>query len=178
MLPKRIKNNNTNIKKFILDEKDEKLKANEKGSLIHLVMQKIENCNIEETIDKLTVTEKEKKFLLENKSIIESYIKSDLFKELQEAKEIHKEEAFYMNVKYKHSDVLVQGVIDLYYINKNDELILVDYKTDKNINDEILKERYQNQLLMYKTALEKSLKRKVDKTYIYSTELNKEVKIY
>lgn len=31
---------------------------------------------------------------------------------------------------------------------------------------------------MYKTALEKSLKRKVDKTYIYSTELNKEVKIY
>ena len=83
-----------------------------------------------------------------------------------------------MNVKYKHSDVLVQGVIDLYYINKNDELILVDYKTDKNINDEILKERYQNQLLMYKTALEKSLKRKVDKTYIYSTELNKEVKIY
>lgn len=171
-------NNSTNIKKFILDEKDEKLKANEKGSLIHLVMQKIENCNIEETIDKLTVTEKEKKFLLENKSIIESYIKSDLFKELQEAKEIHKEEAFYMNVKYKHSDVLVQGVIDLYYINKNDELILVDYKTDKNINDEILKERYQNQLLMYKTALEKSLKRKVDKTYIYSTELNKEVKIY
>lgn len=171
-------NNNTNIKKFILDEKDEKLKANEKGSLIHLVMQKIENCNIEETIEKLTVTEKEKKFLLENKSIIESYIKSDLFKELQEAKEIHKEEAFYMNVKYKHSDVLVQGVIDLYYINKNDELILVDYKTDKNINDEILKERYQNQLLMYKTALEKSLKRKVDKTYIYSTELNKEVKIY
>ena len=171
-------NNNTNIKKFILDEKDEKLKANEKGSLIHLIMQKIENCNIEETIEKLTVTEKEKKFLLENKSIIESYIKSDLFKELQEAKEIHKEEAFYMNVKYKHSDVLVQGVIDLYYINKNDELILVDYKTDKNINDEILKERYQNQLLMYKTALEKSLKRKVDKTYIYSTELNKEVKIY
>lgn len=171
-------NNNTNIKKFILDEKDEKLKANEKGSLIHLVMQKIENCNIEETIEKLTVTEKEKKFLLENKSIIESYIKSDLFKELQEAKEIHKEEAFYMNVKYKHSDVLVQGVIDLYYINKNDELILVDYKTDKNINDEILKERYQNQLLMYKTALEKSLKRKVNKTYIYSTELNKEVKIY
>mgnify|MGYP004630097275 FL=1 len=171
-------NNNTNIKKFILDEKDEKLKANEKGSLIHLVMQKIENCNIEETIEKLTVTEKEKKFLLENKSIIESYIKSDLFKELQEAKEIHKEEAFYMNVKYKHSDVLVQGVIDLYYINKNDELILVDYKTDKNINDEILKERYQNQLLMYKTALEKSLKRKVDKTYIYSTELNKEVKMY
>ena len=171
-------NNNTKIKKFILDEKDEKLKANEKGSLIHLVMQKIENCNIEETIEKLTVTEKEKRFLLENKSIIESYLKSDLFKELQEAKEIHKEEAFYMNVEYKHSDVLVQGVIDLYYINKNDELILVDYKTDRNINDAILKERYKNQLLMYKTALEKSLKRKVDKTYIYSTELNKEVKIY
>ena len=171
-------NNNTKIKEFILDEKEENLKANEKGSLIHLVMQKIENCNIEETIEKLTVTEKEKKFLIENKRIFENYLKSDLFKELQEAKEIHKEEAFYMNVKYKKSDVLVQGVIDLYYINKNDELILVDYKTDKNINDEILKERYQNQLLMYKTALEKSLKRKVDKTYIYSTELNKEVKIY
>ena len=171
-------NNNTKIKKFILDEKEENLKANEKGSLIHLVMQKIENCNIEETIEKLTVTEKEKKFLLENKRIFESYLKSDLFKELQEAREIHKEEAFYMNVKYKESDVLVQGVIDLYYINKENELVLVDYKTDRNINEAILKERYKNQLLMYKTALEKSLKRKVDKTYIYSTELNKEVKIY
>ncbi len=73
--------------------------------------------------------------------------------------------------------VLIQGIIDLYYINKNDELILVDYKTDKNVDESILKERYYNQLSLYKKALEKSMKRKIMKMYIYSTTLNKEVEI-
>ena len=66
------------------------------------------------------------------------YVQSDLWKELKAAKEIHKEEPFYMLIPANRIDesypkdekVLVQGIIDLYYINKNDELVLVDYKTD------------------------------------------------
>ena len=27
-------------------------------------------------------------------------------------------------------NIVVQGMIDLYYINQNDEVVLVDYKTD------------------------------------------------
>ena len=167
---------NSEIEQFVGYEEKE-LQPNEKGTLIHLALQKLNDENIDEMIEKLNVTEKERKFLIENKSVLENYISSELFKELKVAKEVHKEEAFYMNVKYNGANVLVQGVIDLYYINKNDELILVDYKTDRNVNDDILNERYKNQLLLYKAALEKSLKRKVSKTMIYSTFLNKLIAI-
>ena len=174
-----VNTSNIEIKKFILDEENKKaeLKANEKGSLIHLVLQKLENNDINKTIEKLAILEDEKAFLKKNEIIFETYLKSNLFNDLKEAKEIHKEEAFYMNIKYKENDILVQGVIDLYYINKKNELILVDYKTDKNVTKEILNDRYRMQLLMYKTALEKSLKRKVNKVYIYSITLNNEVEL-
>ena len=67
----------------------------------------------------------------------------------------------------------------MYYINKDDELVLVDYKTDyvENNNEEILKEKYDIQLAIYKKALEKALDRKVDKVYIYSTWLGRAITI-
>ena len=72
----------------------------------------------------------------------------------------------------------MQGIIDLYYITKDEELILVDYKTDKVKEEAELIEKYKIQLDIYKKALEKALKRKVDSVYIYSTNLGKEIKIY
>ena len=40
--------------------------------------------------------------------------------------------------------ILVQGIIDLYYINKNDELILLDYKTDFVKKETDLIDKYKN----------------------------------
>ena len=73
----------------------------------------------------------------------------------------------------------MQGIIDLYYINKENELVLLDYKTDyvENRNENILKEKYKVQLELYKKALEEALNRKVDRIYIYSTYLDKEIEI-
>ena len=106
-------------------------------------------------------------------------MQSDLWKELKEAKEVHKEEPFYMFIQANRIDetypkdekVLVQGIIDLYYINKNDELVLVDYKTDyvQKGEEQKLIDKYKEQLNLYKEALENSLDRKVDKVLIYST---------
>lgn len=66
------------------------------------------------------------------------YVKSDLYKALKKAKKVYKEKAFYMNIDaskiYKEDikeKILVQGIIDLYYIDENDNIILVDYKTDQ-----------------------------------------------
>ena len=68
----------------------------------------------------------------------------------------------------------------MYYINKNNELVLVDYKTDYvPENDETsLKDKYTSQLEIYKRALEQALNRKVDSIYIYSTYLGKEIKMW
>ena len=65
----------------------------------------------------------------------------------------------------------------MYYINEKDELILVDYKTDYVKEEKELIEKYKVQLELYKKALEESLDRKVEKIYIYSTQLNKAIEI-
>ena len=75
-------------------------------------------------------------------------------------------------------NILVQGVIDLYYIDEQDNIILVDYKTDyvKN-NEQELIDKYEKQLSIYKEALEEALGKKVYKTYIYSVYLRKSIEI-
>ena len=75
--------------------------------------------------------------------------------------------------------ILVQGIIDVYYIDKNDEIVLLDYKTDyvKNGEKQKLVDKYKEQLLLYKRALEESTNKKVSKVCIYSVFLNKEIPI-
>ena len=55
----------------------------------------------------------------------------------------------------------------------------MDYKTDfVPENDEnYLKEKYKDQLQLYKKALEQALNKPVSKTYIYSTYLGKKIKM-
>jgi len=70
-----------------------------------------------------------------------------------------------------NENVLVQGIIDLYTITQNDEIILVDYKTDyvERGEEKKLINKYQEQLNLYREALEKAFQQKVDKMMIYST---------
>ena len=85
------------------------------------------------------------------------------------AKEIYKQDLEEM--------ILVQGIIDLYYINEQDELILVDFKTDfvENKDEQVLVDKYRTQLNLYKRALESATGKNVDRVYIYSTYLEKEI---
>ena len=165
--------------KLISNIKNKKLTPAEKGTLIHLALQKLNNEDIDNMIKNLKIDENSREFLIQNKNIFENYINSELFEELKKAKLIQKETPFYMDVNYKNTDekVLIQGVIDLYFVDKDGNLILVDYKTDKNVDEETLKQRYLNQLNMYEIALEKSLNMEVSKKIIYSTTLNKCIEI-
>ncbi|MBR4831932.1 MAG: PD-(D/E)XK nuclease family protein [Butyrivibrio sp.] len=70
--------------------------------------------------------------------------------------------------------VLVQGMIDAWFM-EGDEIILVDYKTDRIRNQDELVKRYNIQLSLYKRALEASTGKKVKETYIYSFALGKEI---
>lgn len=72
-------------------------------------------------------------------------------------------------------EILVQGIIDLYYIDENDNLILLDYKTDYVEDEKELIEKYSKQLEFYTRALEEATGKKVYKRYIYSTYLGKEI---
>ena len=192
------KNHNQNqeasfAKPNFLIEKTE-LTGAEKGTIMHLCLQKL-NYKEEYDLEKLkrmvkSLVEKEIILPKEAESVnynkILEFLKSDIWKEMKEAKLVEQEKPFYFNIKANEiydvkseEDILVQGIIDLYYINKYNELVLVDYKTDyvENNDEESLKEKYDIQLAIYKKALEKALDRKVDKVYIYSTWLGRVITI-
>ena len=167
-------------------EKKHSFTPAEKGTLLHLCVQKLDETKeytkqgIEEFVNDLKnkniISEEEQKNI--NTDILYKYTKSELWQDLKQAKEIHKETPFYINIPAteiydeaeKSEKILVQGIIDLYYIDKNDNLILVDYKTDyvPNGDVKILEEKYKVQLDIYKKALEEATRTKVYKAMICS----------
>lgn len=191
---------NVIMPEFMKLDKETKITNAEKGTLIHLCMQKLDisknNYSYEEIknlVDYLykknIITQKEAEAININK--VYQFTKSFIWKDVVCAKEVQREKPFYIQISAEevYQDIkekgvidekmLVQGIIDLYYINNKDELILVDFKTDfvKNGNENILINKYKIQLNLYKRALESALNRKVNKTYIYSTYLEKEIEV-
>lgn len=179
---------------FLKLEEKNKLTGAQKGTLIHLCMQ-----NLDEKVDYNLIKVKELINSLVEKQIITKieadninpfkileFTKSEIWRELKTAKLIEREKPFYLNIPANtiyneeiEETILVQGVIDLYYVNKNDELILVDYKTDyieKNKKYELVN-KYKKQLELYQEALEQSFNKKVSKKYIYSTCLGQAIEI-
>ena len=166
-------------------QEDKKISSAEKGTLVHLCIQRLDERKDYESkdIQNMILNLVEKEIITQNEAdaidvnLIYQYTKSQLFEELRQAKEVHKEQPFYINIPAKDvvseagnskKNILVQGIIDLYYIDKNDNLVLIDFKTDyisqePNAKEKIL-EKYKVQLEIYKTALEQALGRKVNKT--------------
>ena len=165
----------------------------QRGTLVHLCIEKMEvekeytqeaiEQLLEELVQKEIITEQEKEEIPIHPLL--QYVQSDLWKELKQAQEIHKEQPFYIQMPAeeiyegagKEDKMLVQGIIDLYYISAKGEVVLVDYKTDyveKGQEIELWK-KYKEQLKLYQEALEKALHRKVDKVAIYSTYLGKQL---
>lgn len=188
----KIQENNLPKPQFLRKEDDDKITSAQKGTLVHLCLQKL-NEKQEYILQEIKdlINELELKQIITNKEArsistykILAFTKSTIWKELRKAKVVEKEKPFYINIPAKEiynqeieEDILVQGIIDLYYINGNDELVLVDYKTDyveKGKEEELLN-KYRKQLDLYKRALESALNRKVDKVYIYSVYLEKEI---
>ncbi len=172
--------------KFLKQE--EKITGAQKGTLVHLCMQKL---NIKKEYDLQGIKDLinnlvEKELITKNESLainpytILEFTKSEIWKELKEAEEVQREKTFYINIPAKEiyggeteEVILVQGIIDLYYKDKNGEYVLVDYKTDyveKGQELELIK-KYKKQLEIYKQALEEALGTKINRVYIYSTRL-------
>ena len=180
--------------KFLQEEKETQITSAQKGTLTHLCLQKLnpkEDYDLEKIksliqnleMNKI-ITEKEKQAINPNKIL--QFTKSEIWKQLKNAKEYYQEKPFYINVpasqiydEYIKENILVQGIIDLYFVNENGQIVLVDYKTDyvESGKEFELIEKYKSQLDLYKQALESALGTKVEKVYIYSVYLDKEIEI-
>ncbi len=172
--------------KFLSDDKI--ITGSQKGTIIHMCFQKLNHEKeysedhikkfIDELVEKNLITYQESKVIdIDN---LYNYTKSDLWQQLKKAKKVYKEQLFYLNISsneiYKDGSdelVLINGVIDLLFINENGEYVLVDYKTDNIENEYELIEKYKLQLDIYQKAIEKSLNKKLSKKYIYTVKNNK-----
>ena len=61
------------------------------------------------------------------------------------------------------------------YFEEENSLVLVDYKTDKVSSEEDLIKRYQKQMELYKTALERGTNQSIKEVILYSFSLQKPV---
>lgn len=165
------------------------------GTAMHTVLEEcdlrkeydpksLENL-ISELVKKGRLTEEEAKAIRRRELL--QFFRSGLAQRLRTADKIETERTFSLLMQPKelfygkaYEDVtdaiLVNGIIDCYFIEK-DKVILLDYKSDRIYDEEELKERYRIQLQLYKIALERALHLPVQETYIYSLAMGREISL-
>ena len=161
---------------------EEPVKGAEYGTLLHSKMERLNfrSPNVEELLSDVKDSKVHKKL----EKDIHTFLASSLYQKIICSGQVYRETPFNLSMSAKEvfpfsedsadDEVMVQGIIDLYF-ETAEGLIVVDYKSDKNIDEEGLKARYAKQLAHYQRALEQITGKKVIEKYIYSFNLAKEI---
>ena len=112
------------------------------------------------------------------------FFNSDLYTAIKQAKKVMRESRFIFEVPASDIDstcessemVVLQGVADCVIFDE-DSLTVVDFKTDRNVTEEELVQRYTRQLHLYARAFSGNYKLAVKECLVYSFWLKKVVKI-
>ncbi len=171
-----------------------KLTPTEKGTALHSFLQyanfKNAQTNADMEIERLVSTgylTKQQGNAINNEMLM-SFFNSDLYKRIENAKEVIREKSFMIKIselnlsdefgkKYKNTDGMLHGIMDLILVEE-DGLILVDYKTDYVKSPQELIDLYSKQLELYKKSLEVISGNKVKNTYIYSFKLGCSIDVF
>lgn len=175
------------VKKPVFLEEDERLTAAEKGSILHFVMQHLElakaskvqdiKFQIGEMVFNELLTEQQARTVDINR--IHRFLCSGLGARLLDAEKVNREVPFNIEVSCREiygempqceveDTILLQGVVDCYFL-EDDEIVLIDYKTDyvPDDNPEAVKEKYRIQIEYYSKALERITGKRVKEKYVY-----------
>lgn len=175
-------------------EDDSEFSKAEIGSIVHFVMQHInlnEILTIEnireqviKMINKKLLTEREADVV--NINMLQEFFETDIGKRMRLSHSVKREVPFVIKknaneiINSLNNDdvILIQGIIDCYFY-ENDEIVIIDYKTDEIIdgNIETVKVEYSQQILSYKDAVEKITEKKVKACYLYLFDIGKAIEI-
>ena len=175
---------NSIIPKFI-SGKEVKLAANERGSAYHRVMECLDysvsvnlegvKADIERMLETCKMNELQVKSV--NPWDIYTFVQSDTGRRVANAVNcgsVRREQP----VVFEYEGQLIQGIIDLYF-EEDGELVIVDYKTDRvmkgKAGEKELVKRYAIQLDYYAKALAQLTGKNVKEKIIYSFALEKEI---
>ncbi|ETP71382.1 ATP-dependent exonuclase V beta subunit, helicase and exonuclease domain-containing [Lachnospiraceae bacterium JC7] len=114
-----------------------------------------------------------------------AFLNSDLagrFRRAQQNGMLFREKHFMLNLPHNElfgtgtvsEHILLQGIIDAFFI-EDEEIVLVDYKTDRVRSEDVLIGRYKKQLELYGKALESITGKRVKEMLIYSVTLGKSI---
>lgn len=187
-------------------ESKTRITSAERGTATHLFLQfcdfeNAEKNGIENEFSRLV----ENKFIapqiaeLIDKKQVAKFFESEFYSTLRNAKKSYREQRFNILLPASHftqdeafkadineEEILVQGVIDLFFEDKDGHIILCDYKTDhltpeelknENLVAQKMKNRHGKQLEYYAMAIERLIGRRPDKILIYSLPFGKAVEI-
>lgn len=129
----------------------------------------------------------------------EMFFRSDIYKKMRAADVIRREMRFNVRMPssdftfsdearelYADEELLVQGVIDCFFVDSDGEITILDYKTDrlsayerahKSAAAEKLLSRHTRQLSYYATALESMFGKRPKRVYIYSMPLGDTIEV-
>ncbi len=183
------------IPEFIEKKKTE-VRGAERGTAYHTVMEHLDYARTgEEELNDQIRELKEKRYLTKEQADcirvgdLVAFLGSDLGKRMRRAAldgRLYREQPFMIQRKAPELDpswkeetgVLIQGIIDAYF-QEEDEIVLVDYKTDfvHRGEEQKLAALYHVQLEDYACALCRLTEKNVKEKYIYSFTLGKEIRL-
>ncbi len=179
-------------------KKEEAANGARRGTAYHRIMELLDFAKIcdgdkrEEirtlrklAVEGLRIPASEDKLVEEDKIV--QFVETKLAKRMASAQKknlLKREQPFVIGVSAhmvseefpEEEDVLIQGVIDAYF-EEDDELVLLDYKTDYVTEAEELVKRYRTQLVYYAQALERLTHKRVKEKLIYSFALHKVITV-
>ncbi len=170
----------------------QKVSAAEIGTANHTFMQfaSFENCislGVEYEGERLLLTNMitDEQYGMLNFKNLKGFFQSSLWKRIKNSPKIFREKRFTISHNSKdllgtgNDEILVQGVIDLFFENPDGTYTVVDYKTDKakEGDENILSERYKGQLSYYAKAVREMTGKDVTDVIIYSFSIGKEIKV-
>lgn len=163
------------------------------GTLMHSVMQHLNFGGdltqkgilrqIEEFVEVKIINPEHLEIVSRRVSNIANFFVSEIGKKVTHAQEVYRELPFSFFVEaettkiFKSNEkILVQGIIDLLF-KFDGRWYLVDYKTDKNNNDEHFQKEYHEQIKYYVNAINSVAKIKIDEAYLYLLSAGRFIKV-
>ncbi len=162
----------------------------EKGTALHKVMEHFDFSKWQEPESEIARLY-EWEFISERQAEavsvedIKAFFQSEVFKRILKAETVKREMRFlteidalkiapYLNSDYSGEKIIVQGAVDICFIEE-DGIVILDFKTDRVDNINELKESYGGQLEIYAKACEKIFLKPVKEKIIYSFNKQAEV---
>lgn len=106
-------------------------------------------------------------------SRIQTFCEQELYQRILDSKQVWTEKPFVYKKEIDGEQYHLQGIIDLAFLDRDDKLVVVDFKTDRLREEKAFLERYGLQLELYSEAIAKISGYEVKESLIYSFEIQK-----